>query len=84
MFASLHAFDPRVISVRVVAGPTIFEPSATGSATTKFAGCLDCSAFGAYGSDFRRRHCWCLYVNTSKINRETTSALYTFLSTPYT
>ena len=57
--AGLCAFDPRVLSVRVAADATVFEPSAAGSATTEFAGFLDDSAFGTYGSNSRRRHCWC-------------------------
>ena len=67
IFASLYAFDPRVLSVRVTAGATVFEPSTTGSATTEFAGFLDDSAFGTYGSDSRHRHCWCWYANTGPL-----------------
>ena len=57
MFASLHAFHPRVINVGVSAGTTVLEPSTTGSAAAEFAGFLDDNAFGTHGRDSRRRHC---------------------------
>ena len=69
-----------MISVRVADGATVFEPSTTGSATTEFAGFLDGSAFGAYGSNSRRRHCRC--ANTGQMKKETISKLDIFRSKP--
>ena len=45
---------------------TISEPRTTATTTTGFAGFLDGTAFGTYGSSSGRRDCRCSYVSISQ------------------
>ena len=72
IFASLNAFEPRVLSIWVIGGATVFEPITTGSATTDFTRFLDGAALRAYGPDCRhccRRGCWCWDVDIGSKKR---------------
>ena len=62
-FACLDALVPRVMNVCVASTSAVFEPRTAATATTDFAGFADAAAFGAYGTDGRRRGCWCVYVD---------------------
>ena len=44
--AGLDALGPCVIKLRVAGISALFDPSTAGSATTAFAGFLDCAALG--------------------------------------
>ena len=63
-FASLDALVPRVLKLGVASTSAVSEPRTTAAAATKFPRFGDDAAFGAYGTDGRRRHgCWCVYVD---------------------
>ena len=61
-FASLVAFEPCVVKLRVAGISTLVEPSATRSATTELAGFFEDAALGAYSTvcrcGGRRRGHW--------------------------
>ena len=61
-FAGLDALIPRVIKLEVTSASAVSEPGTTATAATNFAGFRDDTAFGAYGTNGRRRACWCVCV----------------------
>ena len=54
-FASLDAFVPRVLKIRVASSPAVSEPRTATSAATEFAGFRDRAAYEAHGIDGPRR-----------------------------
>ena len=57
-FAGLDALVPRVIKLLgVTSTSAVSEPRTTATAATPFARFPDGGAFGAYGTDGRRRDC---------------------------
>ena len=60
-FAGLDALVPRVMELGVASSSAVSEPRTTATAATAFPRFLDGAAFAAYGTDCRRRGCWCSY-----------------------
>ena len=56
-FAGLYALVPRVLKSCVTSTSAVFEPGTAASTTTRFPRFRDGAAFGAYGTDDRRRSC---------------------------
>ena len=54
-FAGLDALIPRVITLGITSTSAVSEPRTTATAATKFLRFRDYAAFGAYGTDGRRR-----------------------------
>ena len=54
-FAGLDALVPRVMNLGATRTSTVSEPRTTATTTTNFTGFRDDAAFGAYGTDGRRR-----------------------------
>ena len=52
---------PRVIKLGVTSTSAVSEPRTTVPAATDFSRFRDDAAFGAYGTDGRRRGWWCVY-----------------------
>ena len=61
-FTDLDAVVPRVITLGVVRTSAVSEPRTTATTTTNFLRFCNDAAFGACGTDARRRGCWCVYV----------------------
>ena len=57
-FAGLDTLVPRVIKLGVTRTSAVSEPRTTATAATDFARFRDDAAFGAYGTNGRRRGCW--------------------------
>ena len=76
-FAGLYALVPRVIKVCVTGTSAGFEPRATATATTHFAGFRDDAAFRTYGTDGRRSDGWCLYVDIGQRHKEKNAIIVT-------
>ena len=57
-FARLDALVPRVAKLYVIDTFAVSEPGTAATATTRFAGFLDSTAFGAY-HDGHCRNRWC-------------------------
>ena len=63
-FAGPDTLVPRVPKLGVASTSTVSEPRTTVTTTTYFARFGDDAAFGAHGTDGRRRHgCWYTYVD---------------------
>ena len=66
-FTDPDALVPRVTKLGVTSTSAVSEPRTTATATTNFSRFCDDAAFGAYGTDGRRRHgCWCLFESPVK------------------
>ena len=61
-FAGLDALVPRVMKLGVTSTSAVSEPRTTVTAATRFPRFRDDAAFGTYGTDGRRRGCWCSLV----------------------
>ena len=81
-FAGLYALVPCVLKSRVTNNPTGFEPGTTAATTTHFPRFCDGSAFGTYGTDGRRRACWCFYVVIHWSNTERSETLFSHALIP--
>ena len=70
-FAGLHALVPRVLKSCVTDTPAVSEPRTAATAATALPRFRDGAAFGAYGTDGRRRRgWWCFYVGIGQRNKE--------------
>ena len=61
-FAGLDALVPRVLKLGAASTSAVSEPRTTATATTFFTRSRDGATFGTYGTDGRRRGCWCSLV----------------------
>ena len=59
-----------MIKLGVASTSAVFEPRTSVTAATAFAGFPDAAACGAYGTDSRRRGCWCVYVGIGKKHQD--------------
>ena len=75
-FAGLYALVPCVLKSRVTNNPAGFEPGTAATTTTRFPRFCDGSAFGTYGTDGRRRSCWCVYAVIHWLNTERSKTLF--------
>ena len=70
-FAGMHALVPGVLKSGVtIITSAAFEPGTTATTTTRFARFRDDAAFGAYGTDGRRRSYWWFYVSIGHTQKE--------------
>ena len=60
-----------MIKLEVTSPSTVSEPRTTATAATNFSGFRDDAAFGAYGSNGRRRggDSWCGYVSDGQLTK---------------
>ena len=59
-FARLDALVPRVIKLGITHTSAVSEPRTTATAATRFSRFRDDTTFETYGTECRRRGCWCL------------------------
>ena len=71
-FAGLYALKPRVMKsyVTITSACTLFEPGTAATTTTHFTRFRNGAAFGAYGTDGRRRSCWWDYARIGQTQKE--------------
>ena len=71
-FAGSDALIPRAIKFCVTGTSAFPKPRTTATATTPHARFPDRAAFGAYGTDCRRRGCWSAYVGVGHRHKRRT------------
>ena len=65
----MYALVPRALKSCVTSTSTGFEPGTTAPAATAFPRFRDGAAFETYGTDDRRRSCWCVYAGNGETQK---------------